>query len=153
MKQVPLLNDRGVALVDDEDYERVMAAADPCWRRSGGYASTGFGERQVYMHRLILGLARGHEPEVDHVHGGGLDNRRANLRLADRSQQNANKRKSEGKSSRFKGVSRDRGRWRAVIKVDRRYRHLGSFATEEEAAAAYNVAAVVAFGPFARLNA
>ena len=77
------------------------------------------------------------------------------LRIATRSQNSANKPKSKRKaSSIYKGVSKEHGRnkWRASIRVNYEYRHLGSFDTEREAAIAYNKAALEAWGEYALLN-
>lgn len=118
------------------------------------YAQAG-GQRRplVLMHRLILGAPVG--VLVDHRNGNGLDNRRANLRLATRSQNGANSGLSRRNTSGYKGVSwrSDLGRWHSSIKIDGRSRHLGYFNSREDAAQAYNAAAVEAWGPFARLNA
>lgn len=119
------------------------------------YASVTGGS--VYMHRLIAGTPEG--METDHVNGDGLDNRRANLRLATPSQNRANmgkpRRPDGGRhSSRFKGVAWDksRGLWRAAITVDGRTTNLGRYVCEAEAARAYDSAAAAAWGEFAWLN-
>lgn len=103
------------------------------------------------MHHEILAVADG--LEVDHIDGDGLNNRRSNLREADDVQQGANKRNRKH-SSRFKGVSWDqrKKRWRASIRVAYKLKNLGRFAREEDAARAYDEAAITAFGRFARLN-
>jgi hypothetical protein len=88
---------------------------------------------------------------VDHVNGNGLDNRRANIRPATRSQNGANRRKTIGES-KFKGVCRHCGGWRATIGLNNRKLSLGTFRTEEEAARAYDAAAKEHFGEYARLN-
>jgi hypothetical protein len=78
---------------------------------------------------------------VDHEDGDGLNNRCGNIRLATPSQNQANK------------VWKDKKRptpYRASIKPNGKTIHLGSFATPEEAAAAYKGAAKVLFGKFAR---
>jgi len=59
--------------------------------------------RNGLMHRLILGLVPG-DPDVDHVNGDALDNRRANLRLATQSQNNGNRR-AQGGTSRFRACT------------------------------------------------
>lgn len=140
-----------VALVDDEDAGFVLRWK---WCRASAkrYAVGQVGGRQVRMHRLLLGALPGQE--VDHINGDGLDNRRCNLRLATSTQNKANRRKSPGLSSRYKGVYRRPGRstWYAVITTERRTRHLGSFGSEVEAALAYDHAALAAWGEFAFLN-
>jgi hypothetical protein len=101
------------------------------------------------MHRVILGLADGDPTQVDHRNHDGLDNRRSNLRTATPPQNNGNQLKRKGTTSKYKGVSRYKGRrWRAAIQR----RHLGIFGSEEAAATAYNVAASEVFGEYAHLN-
>jgi hypothetical protein len=94
------------------------------------------------------------ELEVDHINGDKLDNRRANLRVATKTQQRQNQRVTRRNTSGFKGVSRisSTGRWRARIKVSGRQMPCGVYATAESAALAYDAAAREYFGEFARLN-
>jgi hypothetical protein len=92
---------------------------------------------------------------VDHINGDKLDNRRANLRICSIYQNNSNSVKCYGKrTSKYKGVSFDptRGTWRAQIQHRGKPKFLGRFVTENEAAAAYNHAALICFGEFARIN-
>lgn len=108
---------------------------------------------QIAMHRLILGFP---ELSVDHRDGNTLNNTRANLRTATRSEQQRNRESAAGSSSQYKGVSRERtskpSPWRASIYLNGRHVSLGRFKTEEEAALAYDRAAAAAHGEFARLN-
>jgi len=92
--------------------------------------------------------------EVDHANGNPLDNRKRNLRVCSRVQNASNIKRRKDNSSGYKGVSfmASRRRWRARISVARREHHLGLFDTAEEAAHAYNKAAVAMHGEFARLN-
>lgn len=154
MRAVPLTKGY-VAIVDDEDYELVStfkwyALTPKATDRIYAVSRRGF----VYMHRLILGLHPG-DPYVDHINRDGLDNRRANVRLATNSQNQANNRpQSRPTASRFKGVTwhgRDK-LWHACIKVDQRKHHLGYSKSEEDMARAYDRAAVQYFGEYARLN-
>lgn len=103
------------------------------------------------MHRLIL--AAPPHLFVDHVSGDTLDNRRSNLRLATNAQNQQNASGRAG-SSRFKGVSWDRGkeRWRVAFRWDGKHHFVGTFADEEEAARAYDAAILPLAGEFARLN-
>lgn len=151
------------ARVDDQDYERLSHMK---WRatlskpRKDGtrrvYAITSESRQNgkkpnVLMHRVILGL---HGGDTDHENGDTLDNQRSNLRAATHSQNVANAPKRSGCTSRFKGVSWHKGRrkWEARIRALGIQSHLGMFRREENAATAYNFAAVEAFGEFALLN-
>jgi HNH endonuclease len=140
------------AKVDVADLDLVIRQ---CWHYSAGYAVRNSPTGHIMMYRVILGLAHDDPREPDHRNGDKIDNRRANLRIASRSQNNANHRKQHpNTSSRFKGVSRcrDCARWQAYIHVDNKKLNLGLFPSEEAAALAYNAAATQWFKEFAHLN-
>lgn len=149
-----------VILVDDEDYATL---SQHNWTVAK-YKHTFYAYRNlfdghkvlghVFMHREILGLKKGDGIKVDHWDRNGLNNQRYNLRPSDTSSNNANRIKTSGRSSRFKGVWLDkrRGTWEASIKVNRKKHYLGAFLDEMEAARAYNAAAKLHFGAFALLN-
>lgn len=107
--------------------------------------------KSIYMHRLILGAAKG--SYVDHIDHDGLNNRKSNLRKCSNSQNMANSRWPVGKSG-FRGVSsgRKEGTWRASISVDGKQKFLGHRGTPEEAACLYDAAAIAYFGEFAVTN-
>ncbi len=116
------------------------------------YAMTRIDGKTVYMHRLLLAAPSG--TQVDHKDLDGLNNTRANLRLATRSDQKGNSQIPTSNTSGFKGVYRDTkgNRWRAQIHVGGTTRRLGSHRTPESAAHSYDEAARLLFGDFARLN-
>lgn len=95
--------------------------------------------KTIYLHREIAGLRPGDREIVDHINGNRLDNRKANLRIADWRTNNHNRAvlSSRG-TSRYRGVAWDqaRGLWMAYVRIDRRNRNVGRFTTEEEAAEA-----------------
>lgn len=106
--------------------------------------------RTVYLHRLILGAAKGEI--ADHINGNSLDNRRENLRLADASLNCVNKRHYKPASG-FRGVyATPYGRWRAVLWFRRKQYSGGTHERPEDAAAAYDRLAIEHFGDFAVLN-
>jgi hypothetical protein len=159
MKQIPLSQGK-FAIVDDEDFERVIQFK---WSYIGGYAKRAVvrndGKRRLYpLHRFIMGLSPEDDLMVDHVNFDKLDNRKENLRVCTKGQNNYNHGPKDrlGKStSKYKGVSYKpdlRYKWRARIGIDGVEHILGYFPTEEDAALAYNKAAVKFFGEFAWLN-
>lgn len=156
MKQVPLTKGL-VALVDDEDYERVMRYK---WCATRAH-NTWYGMRRIridgkrttqMLHRFILNAPSG--VEVDHKDFDGLNCTRRNIRIATHQQNNWNKRKRPNTSSRFIGVvfDRERKHWRAHIYLNGKRVWLGRFRDERQAAQARNAAALTYRGEFARLN-
>lgn len=103
----------------------------------------------LLIHRLITGVTTG---EVDHINGDGLDNRRENLRVVTRSQNQRNRVSVPGTSSRFKGVSRSKTSVARPWVAQAKGRWLGRFACEEEAARAYDAMARERYGRYAALN-
>lgn len=92
--------------------------------------------------------------EVDHHDNDGWNNRWDNLRLATRSQNQANTRRYKSNSSGKKGVFRNGGEarpWRAQIQKDGKKISLGYFETIEAASEAFAAAATAQHGEFARM--
>jgi hypothetical protein len=160
--KIPLSKGK-VALVDDEDFDWLNEMSWHCSvtnEATRHYSVDVDGKRRwqtFRMHRVIMEAEKGEI--VDHINGDRLDNRRANLRVTDRSG-NARNRKKETKrktSSRFKGVTRKTGRrqggkWAAQIAIDGGKISLGVHEDEEIAARIYDAAARLYFGEHARLN-
>lgn len=96
------------------------------------------------------------DPFVDHRDTNKHNNAWDNLRLATKSQNQANIGLIKSNASGLKGVSRYAAGerygkpWQACIGKDGKTKHLGHFATKEEAHAAYCEAAERLFGEFAR---
>jgi len=152
MKKIPLSQqgknkDKHFALVDDEDFDKVNKFR---WSiTNNGYALKKSGTRQ--MHRLILNTPKG--KDTDHINGNKLDNRRENLRVVTRSENNANQKINKNNTSGYKGVSWNRNLqyWTANIKVNRKH-FVKYFKTKREAAIGYNKMMIKNFGEFALLN-
>jgi hypothetical protein len=165
MKEIKLwknkdeLSDK-VAIVDDEDYDKVMKAIS---KKAKWYAhmpppSKKFyamnGSRKLLIHRIVLDAPAG--MDVDHINGDPLDNRKENLRICTRSENCRNRKTRTTSKSEFKGVyARPNNRYYAYIgDPDRKSRHisLGTYGTPEEAARAYDKKAKELHGNFALLN-
>lgn len=150
---------RFVATVDDEDAERISRHAwqvkiDGKSRKPYAYRSVWRDgkPRVMWMAREVMGMEIGARLEVDHRDNNAtLDNRKRNLRVATRSQNNCNRGTPKNNTSGIKGVCRDGGMWKAQIRHQKVYYYLGSFPTKEEAGAAYAEAANRLHGEFARV--
>lgn len=109
------------------------------------------------MHRQILGLKYGDKRQGDHAFGCTLDNRRfigekSNVRISSRSQNLCNQRCQKTSTTKFKGVSEDKGMYRARITRDGKCRYLGTRKTAEAAyRELYVPAALKLHGEFARV--
>jgi hypothetical protein len=144
-----------VALVDDEDYERVSqyrwhARVQDHTVYAATYARSDC-RRVVYLHRLILNAAKG--TRVDHRSGDGLDCRRENLRFASTAQNSINAKSRHNKYG-YRGVSlvTHRGKYRAIVRTSAG-RVFGTYrATPIEAAHDYDHLARLHHGEFAVTN-
>ncbi len=142
------------AVVDPEDYDALTKYKWYAIKRGRQYyAVAKLGRKKVRMHRLIMKSPR--NKVVDHINHNGLDNRKANLRLATAQQNTWNKPKQKGSySSQYKGVAwiKDKQRWRSKITYNGRDISLGYFDDEKAAARAYDRKAKELFGEYASLN-
>ena len=107
---------------------------------AAGYVVGGFFGKLYYEHRLIWFYHHGVWPiEIDHKDNVRSNNDIDNLRDST-SQQNKFNISSKGGSSKYKGVcwhKRD-SNWKAQYRLDGKNHHIGYYATEQEAAKAYD---------------
>jgi hypothetical protein len=149
VKRIPLGNGL-YAYVDAADYERLSRYR---WCVvSGGYVARRSKNKWILRHREFMQPPEG--MVVDHHDCNKANNCRFNLRVCRPAENQHNRTKRPGTSSRFMGVSyvkRDR-KYCAVIDFHGRRFWLGYFKDEVEAARAYDHKAVECCGPFARVN-
>lgn len=143
------------AKVDDQDYPRLSKHNWCAVRLNGIYYAARKNTASptgalLLMHRAILNFPK---QRVDHRNGNGLDNQRKNLRRATHAQNMANQKIRANSKTGFRGVNlTPYGKFIARLRVAGKLFSLGTFTTAQEAAVAYNRAAVRHFGAFSRLN-
>lgn len=156
MKKIALSQGK-YALVDDADFiwlskwkwyavkNKGTFYAQRTIRRSGVL-------QKIKMHREILNLL----PifMTDHRDGNGLNNQRNNLRICNPRENGMNKSVWAKSVTRTKGVYfvERSGKFKAYIRANRKVHHLGTYNDMISAARAYDNAAIIFFGDFARLN-
>lgn len=145
-------------MVDDEDYDFLNQ-----WKWQAGitldrniYAQrtqriNGI-RKQVAMHRVLMKVTK--SESIDHIDRNGLNNQKANLRIADISQNGANSSRSKNNTSGFKGVTWHNAakKWMAQIEVNRHHSYLGLYDDPKEAASVYDRKALEAWGEFSATN-
>lgn len=151
MRKIKLAKNK-YALVDDTDYGFLsqwkwsLSDSGYAWRKAyfGGRAHA------VYMHKVLLGYFGRHGG--DHQNRNKLDNRKANLRIATRTQNARNKSVYASNLTGFRGVRSAGKKFYARIKVGKKTICFPVRLTKEEAARDYDAAAKKHFGEWACPN-
>ena len=109
-------------------------ASQYCWDvdNSTGYVKTIDRVNKtgkLYLHRLVMGCAKGDETIIDHKNGDKIDCRKNNLRFATKCQNNVNKSLRSDNTSGVTGVSWDnrRDKLEVRITIDNKDKFLGRF--------------------------
>jgi hypothetical protein len=127
-----------------KEYRLTCYAQRGCRNADGARAT-------ISLHRTILRAQDG--MEIDHCNRNGLDNRRDNLRLATKAENQWNRPKPQNNTSGFKGAAwrKDCKKWQAQIQVRGKLFYLGLFPTADMAHAAYAEASDTMHGEFGRI--
>ena len=134
-------------LVDDEDFEFLSAYH---WNIYDRYADAYIEGKTIKMHRLILGISES-GIHIDHINGVTIDNRKENLRVCTRFQNQQNRKTNSNNKLGEKGIVRIRsGNYRVRVQAFGERHDLGVFKTLEEAKLAREKYAKEKHGEFYR---
>jgi hypothetical protein len=89
-----------------------------------------------------------HKKCVDHIDHNRTNNTIDNLRFATNQENNQNASKRKTNTSGYIGVRFHKKKWCAEIRINGKKKHIGCFATAEEASKAYQERAKIEFGDF-----
>lgn len=149
MREITLAGGQAT-LVDDDVYAELSHYT---WRLSKGHVVRSYrnGSRspvREFMHRRLCQVS----PNLDvvHLNLNKLDNRRENLRAVTRGASTQHK-GARGQSG-LKGVGKNKSAFMAQISIDKKQLYIGRFADPIAAARAYDYAALMYYGPSARVN-
>jgi len=143
-------------IIDDEDYDKVKSYK---WYINKDRSSNIFyvvhssdNKHKYIMHRLIMDCPKG--MIVDHINHNTLDNRKENLRICTNSENLRNSRLQKNNTTGYKGVffNKTWNNYKVTIGTKKNRKYLGSYKNIEDAAKAYNEAAIKYYGEFACLN-
>jgi hypothetical protein len=155
MKELKLNYTDKVVIVDDEDYERLSLFKWQLSGRNDSVVSRCFVKSYKTYHASIAAeIMRQPKQMFDHIDRNPLNNSKSNLRPCTRSQNNTNRTKKLGTSSKYIGVTKLKSgnKWQATVVISGRKIYLGRFSVEEDAARAYDTKALELFREFANLN-
>lgn len=128
------LSDTEYMICDIDDWE--ILKKHHWYVNALGYAAGGTSKKGVFLfHKKVTNTT---SEIVDHINMNKLDNRKCNLRIADKKINSINRGLQSNNKTGYKGVYHDRryGTWNARVTVDGKTIHLGTFPTKEEAIAA-----------------
>lgn len=110
--------------------------------------------RAIKMHAQIIGFKPGEKRKVDHHDRNTMNNTGGNLRYATDYQSSGNKGPARRNKSGYKGVCwyPNLSKWLSQIQVKGKNHNLGYYVVKEDAARAYDAAALKYFGEFAYQN-
>lgn len=133
---------------DLEDYDKIK---EYYWYiDKNGYVVSCTAEEAILMHRLIMGLKKGDQQEVDHIYHKTNDNRKTQLRIVCYSENKMNKGLQSNNTSGYKGISYNKQyrKWEAEIGVYNHKIKLGYFENKDEAIKARKQAEEKYFGEY-----
>jgi hypothetical protein len=153
MKYIPLTRHKR-AIVDDDDYLELSKHKWSFVNAQTGYAMRMPHKECIYMHRVIMNCPP--NKIVDHINHNTLDNRKKNMRICTRKNNQQHMKLRVDNTSGYIGVwhipNNKSHPWRAGTFSHGKCIPIGNFATKIEAARARDIAAKQKYGAYATLN-
>jgi len=151
MKEIQLTQGM-VALIDDEDFEKVSQYN---WSlvtgRNTYYAEQKKRVKFRHLHRFIMNTPA--DMQVDHKDGNGLNCQKYNMRNCTATENSQNQVHRKPNKTGYTGVHcRAKNKYYSCIRYKTILYHLGVFNTAEKAAVAYNTKAKELYGEYAKQN-
>jgi hypothetical protein len=128
----------GIAIIDLEDVENVSLYK---WHSSPKtkyvQSSKTKNRPMLHLHHLVMNFNKSENKNlmVDHINRDRMDNRKENLRIVNFTENAINKGTQSNNTSGYPGIhfGKERQKWEASVKLNKRKIHLGRFDTLEEA--------------------
>ncbi len=148
-----------VAIIDEEDWFKIRGFNWHMNHERAGrmYAHAMFNwnrnkHQSFKLHRILLSVNT--NQIIDHINRQTLDNRKSNLRICSRNQNQHNHGVSKKNKSGFIGVyyNKKDHKWFAQIRNNNKLIYIGYFTNPIEAARARDKKAIELHGEFAKLN-
>lgn len=115
-------------LIDTEDLS-ILDGRIPKWNR--GYGAIDIHGKQYLIHRLIMKAEK--NQYVDHINSNIRDNRKCNLRIVTKQQNNQHKRVKKESSTGVRGVHPYGKKFKASVGHNKKQIYVGCFNTISEA--------------------
>ena len=123
-------------IIDEDEFNNLKQYT---WYISNGYVLGKINNKQIRLHRYIM-KCDNIIKVVDHINKNPLDNRKSNLRICTRQQNNCNSTKRKNATSKYHGVyfNKRSKSWNTSCSIDGKFKHIGYFKNEIDAAKAYD---------------
>jgi len=122
---------KGYALIDKIDYE---ICKDYKWHfDNNGYPKAYVEKKHIFLHNHIMNFIPTNKLEIDHLNRKPFDNRRKNLKVVTKSQNQFNRRKQKNNTSGYTGVVKLRDKWQAQICMNNKMVYLGIYKYKKNA--------------------
>lgn len=151
---ITILNDR--VIIDTKNLELILSYKRYVAVNSGDYPYMNWKGRELFLHRLIVGLPQCYDPITklisDHINGKRCECLESNLRIIKHEYNPINCTTYKNNTSGIKGLSwnKDRKKWQVTLNYNKEQHYLGLYTDKEEAIKVRKEAELKYFGEYRR---